>query len=180
MSRAGRGLRPVTRALCLVAALMLQVQGAHAAPSNMPSFQLVRINGDGGTLSDKDLRGTVVLLNVWASWCPGCKDEMPELMALQDGFGQRGFSVVAVNIDNRLDNALDFMEKFSARAGRPLNFPVLYDGGKIIARTLRPQLLPTSYLIDAQGRIVDTFAGSITGSRLDSVREAIRAVKEAP
>jgi len=152
----------------------------HAAPDRMPAFELREINGAQRTITHTDLKGKVILLNLWASWCPGCKDEMPELMDLQESFGPERFLVVAVNIDNKLDNAVSFMEKFPSKIGRALNFPVLYDQDKIVAKALRPTLLPTSYLIDAEGRIVLILNGSITEVRLTEVREAIRSAMGMP
>ncbi len=164
----------------LSAAVILLARGALAAPERIPSFHLKSIGGGEPSLSDADLKGKVILLNLWASWCPGCKDEMPELMGLQDSFGPDRFSVVAVNIDNKLDNALSFLEKFPDKVGRALNFPVLYDQDKVMAKALRPTLLPTSYLVDAEGRILLVLGGSITEDRLGEVRKAIRAALGTP
>ena len=160
--------------------LLLIPAAGRAAPERMPSFELGDSSGSERTVSDADLRGKVILLNLWASWCPGCKEEMPELMELQDEFGPDRFSVIAVNIDNKLANATAFIEKFPDRVGRNLNFPVLFDDGKALAKALGPQLLPTSYLVDKQGRIVLIFGGSITEDRLEEVRAAIRSAVEQP
>lgn len=152
----------------------------HAAPERIPAFELGYIDGSQGTISDANLMGKVTLLNLWASWCPGCKDEMPELMELQDLFGPDRFTVLAVNIDNKLENALSFIEKFPERVGRPLNFPILYDEKKVLPKALHPKFLPTSYLVDVQGRIILVLGGSITEDRLDEIQNAIRSALEIP
>lgn len=175
MPRPPRPLHSLYSFAAVAILLVFCIASAYAAPERLPSFELKNINAGGGQVTDADLQGKVVLLNLWASWCPGCKDEMPELMELQDQFGSGNFSVVAVNIDNKLDNALSFMEQFRAKLGHPLNFPVLYDQDKVLAKALRPTLMPTSYLLDVQGRIILTLGGSITEDRLGEVREAIRS-----
>ena len=162
--------------LCLLA---LSTTSGYAEPKSAPGFDLPNLLDPAQKISLDDFRGKVVLLNIWASWCPGCLDEMPELMELQERFGKSPFTVLGVAIDNKRANALSFLERIPPRDGRQVNFPVLHDAGKKFVRSLNPTLMPTSYLIDTQGRIVRIFAGSITERTLPDIRSAIEKEIEA-
>jgi peroxiredoxin len=99
------------------------------------------------TLSD--YRGKVVLLNVWATWCPPCRQEMPSMQALYDSFGPRGFEIVAVSIDEEGDvqKIRDFVREYK------LTFEVLHDPAGSIQQVYQTTGVPENFLIGADGVI---------------------------
>ena len=128
---------------------------AAAAPSPAPDFELTASDGKGVRLSD--LRGKVVLLNFWATWCPPCKAEMPDLNALQRKYGaERDFVVLGIN---DMENAADVIA-FAEREG--IAFSLLLDpDGRVIKDLFDVRYLPTSMIIDREGNIRDTWRGQI-------------------
>lgn len=109
-----------------------------------PDFTLR--NPAGRTLALSALRGQVVFLNFWATWCSPCKIEMPEMEQLHREFKSQGLAVVGVD----LDESPELVAKFMRELG--LTFPVVVDTGSHVASRYRVLGLPTTVLIDRQGR----------------------------
>ena len=120
-----------------------------------PDFELT--TADGQVIRLSDLRGKVVLLNFWATWCPPCKAEMPDLEALHVKYGaEHDFLVLGVN---DRENAVDVVA--FARRER-VSFPLVIDrDGRVIEKLFKVRYLPTSLLIDRDGNIRDTWNGQI-------------------
>lgn len=93
------------------------------------------------------LRGKVVLLNVWATWCEPCREELPELQALSDRLSERGLQVVGVSVDAARDRAL----LDSMIAGAELRYPVVHDARNLISRIFKVIGYPTTFVIDRAG-----------------------------
>lgn len=123
-----------------------------APNTEAPSFVLKDLDGRTVTLSS--LRGKVVLLNFWATWCKPCKDEMPLFEELYRTYGDRGFEVVAVSINNSQKSVDKFLEK------SPVSFTVLMDSDSKAFKLYRVYSIPTTFLIDRSGLIVAKYHGS--------------------
>jgi thiol-disulfide isomerase/thioredoxin len=154
------------------AARSIAFAGMPVAGQQAPDFVLPGLI-DGQTLSLKDLKGKVVLLNIWASWCTSCKDEMEDLMAVQEQYGPRGFALVAVNIDNAPSSAVVFLKRLESRTKKKPGFILLYDKDKTVAKDYRQRSMPTSYLIDRQGIVRKIYPGSFSKSTLDALKASI-------
>jgi cytochrome c biogenesis protein CcmG, thiol:disulfide interchange protein DsbE len=136
--------------------------------SRAPHYEAVTLEGESVALAD--LRGEVVLLNVWATWCYPCRREMPSLQALQDELGEAGLHVVAVSVDRAGDAGE--IEDFLLEHG--IRFTVLHDPDHDIAGTFRTRGLPETYLIDRDGIVTRHWIGMIDG-RSESVRAPVFA-----
>lgn len=114
------------------------------------SFQ----NEAGATMSLADFRGRVVLLNIWATWCPPCREEMPSLDRLNAKLGGPAFEVVALSIDR--DSALvkPFYQEFEIQTLRGY-----FDPSSKVSNTLRAPGVPTTLLIDQEGREIGRALG---------------------
>lgn len=118
--------------------------GGDPVPLLSPPFQ----DGEGRSLVLSDFAGTVVLLNIWATWCPPCREEMPALDALQRKLGGPDFAVLPLSIDG---DGIDVVRRFYQEIG-------IRDLGIYWGQDVRVQLafaafgLPTTLLIDRQGR----------------------------
>ena len=117
-------------------------------PAAAPDFRLVDMDGEAHVLSD--YRGKVVMLNFWATWCPPCRREMPSMEALYQEFREAGFTVLAVNEWEDPDIVFPWMGQLT----RFPDFPILFDKEGVIAEAYGVKGLPTTVLIDRQGRVV--------------------------
>jgi len=108
-------------------------------------FSLLDLNGRAHTLSD--YRGKVVLVNFWATWCPPCIHEMPELQKLKKHFAGRPFEIVTINVAEQKDRVGKFSRSIK------LDLPVLLDTSSKTYRSWDVSILPTSFLIDSKGQI---------------------------
>ncbi|MFC2043407.1 TlpA disulfide reductase family protein [Chloroflexota bacterium] len=118
-----------------------------------PDFSLSTYEGEIITLSD--LRGQPVLINLWTSWCPPCKAEMPALERVYQDFKDDGLEILAVNSTNQ-DNAADAIG-FVQDLG--LTFTVLFDNNGNVSKQYRLQALPTSIFINREGVIREIVIG---------------------
>ncbi len=148
------------------------IAGMPVAGQQAPDFVLPGLI-DTQTHSLKDLKGKVVLLNIWASWCTSCRDEMEDLMLLQEQYRSRGFALVAISIDNSPSSAVEFMRRIEMRTKRNPGFLLLYDKDKKVSRDYRQRSMPTSYLIDREGKLVKIYLGSFSKSTLAGLKTEI-------
>lgn len=109
------------------------------------------IEADGKKVSIQDYRGKVVILSFWASWCTPCLVELPTFAQIEKKFGDRGFAVVPVNVDDG-DVGKNFAKEFWSKNG--FEFPSFYDTQKELAEKFEVDILPSNFVIDRQGRIV--------------------------
>jgi cytochrome c biogenesis protein CcmG, thiol:disulfide interchange protein DsbE len=117
-----------------------------------PDFSAADLAGD--TLRLSALAGPV-LLNVWATWCPPCREEMPALQELHERFSDRGLHVVGVTIDGARDG--NAVQRFLNELG--ITFLILHDPADRVSRLFRTSGVPETFLIDRGGRIVHRWIG---------------------
>lgn len=125
-----------------------------------PDFTLTSLTGETFQLSS--LRGEVVLLNFWATWCAPCEAEMPTLEDRSKTFSGSGFRVLGINAD---DEKTATIQTFLERV--PVSFPVLLDPGLVVSDLYRVRGLPTTYLIDREGVVRAVQAGYLSDGQLD-------------
>jgi thiol-disulfide isomerase/thioredoxin len=102
-----------------------------------------------------DYKGRVVLVNFWATWCAPCRDEMPSIQRLKEKLAGRPFAVLAVNLDEPESR----IEKFLSEV--KLDFPILLDPGRRVAKAWDARILPASYIVGPGGRVRYTIVGEI-------------------
>lgn len=104
-----------------------------------------------------DYRGKVVLLNFWATWCGPCRDEMPSIQELKDKLAGKPFVVLAVNLDEPESRIRKFLSQMKVK----LDFPILLDPEREVARAWGARILPASYVIGADGKIRYSLVGEL-------------------
>jgi thiol-disulfide isomerase/thioredoxin len=137
--------------------------GLIAEGDRPPAPQLSGTTLEGERLDVADYRGQVVVLNFWASWCPPCRAEAPNLVEVAEQTKASGVQFVGVNVKNARDEALAFERK----QGVP--YPSLHDQPGVLLtrfRKLVPQVPPTTLILDRQGRIAGRFIGGVTTREL--------------
>ena len=145
--------------LGVVAALALALWGATlvlgdelfevTVGTSAPAFAARSLDAKPAPKSLADYKGQVVLVNVWATWCPPCRQEMPSMEAMYKDFAPRGFKIVAVSIDNpgTEQKVRDFVKDFG------ITFDVLYDPDGAIQKTYMTTGVPENFLVGADGVI---------------------------
>jgi len=142
-----------------------------------PDFELPELF-TGKIYKMQDFKGKVVLLNLWASWCTGCKAEMPEFYKLQQKYKDKNFIIVAITVDNQKEKAIKFLKETEEKTGIKTPFIVLWDKGKKVARIYRPRGMPSSYLIDKDLTIKKVFIGSFTEENIHLLEKEIQKLLE--
>ncbi len=127
-------------------------------PKPAPALKLKGL--DGKTHDLAQLKGKVVLINFWATWCPPCRREMPSMERLSQAFKGKPFVVLAVNVGEDADT----IDAFTGQLDTTLTFPILPDTKSRTMQAWKVAGLPTTFLVDKQGRIV---ASAIGGREFD-------------
>jgi thiol-disulfide isomerase/thioredoxin len=157
------------------AAIPAALAAAELRPwGNKPTPPLARADLAGRNVDLNDMRGRVVLVNFWATWCEPCRDEMPSLARLQQKLKGRPFEVLAVNFGESSDKVSDFVRK------EGWSVPVLLDPDKQTAAAWGAKGLPMTFLVDAKGRVRYFAFGERDWSEGESLRVVEKLVAEAP
>ncbi|QYZ67033.1 MAG: redoxin [Gammaproteobacteria bacterium (ex Lamellibrachia satsuma)] len=127
----------------LVLMLSLHFTPLWAATQLAPDFTLKSLNGENLRLSE--LRGEVVMINFWASWCGPCRQEMPLLEELYQRYQPLGFTLLGINVEQ--DDAK--VRKLSKELG--VSFPILFDNDNRVSKDYAVSAMPTTLLIDRDG-----------------------------
>ena len=127
---------------------------------------------DGDILALSDLRGDIVLVNVFASWCGPCRAETPHLVEVFDKVDNEGIEFVGLNLSESSDAVRIFKDEFD------INFPLLLNQDGKLTEIYQPIGLPTSWFIDADGVVRYVFAGPMTKDMLTGILEDIEAGRE--
>ena len=133
-----------------------------------PDFALPTLEADSLRLSD--LKGRIVVLNFWATWCAPCRQEMPELMELQEEFEDRGLSVLGVSMDTRSlfdpDGPKALVSLFAERLA--INYPVVMGSPAVAEAYGGVYALPTTFVIDQDGQIAERYIGMVNRDILET------------
>jgi thiol-disulfide isomerase/thioredoxin len=132
-------------------------------PNPAPPIALKTLDGQPFQL--QQLRGKVVLVNFWATWCEPCVEEMPSLQKLRTRLQGAPFEVVAVNHQEGEARIRGFLKKV------PLDFPIVRDTDGDVTRAWHARLFPSSYLVDAEGKIRYVLAGATDWSAPATVKK---------
>jgi len=118
-----------------------------------PNFELTTLSGE--TVQLSDYRGEKVMLNFWATWCPPCRAEMPDM---EKFYNNEDVKILAVNLTNT-EESPDAVKKFKKEF--ELSFPILMDEKLAVANKYQIQPIPTSYMIDSNGKIQHIALGAM-------------------
>ncbi len=134
-----------------------------------PDFSLDAL--DGKQVALNELRGQVVMINFWASWCVPCKEEMPLLEQMYRKYKSMGFTLLGVNVEPESDKAEALLEK------NPVSFPVLFDRENRVSKLYNVARMPSSVLIDREGNVRYLHRGYKPGDEntyLNHIRALVR------
>lgn len=124
-----------------------------------PELELIALDGDPVVLND--YLGKVVLVNLWATWCPPCREEMPTLQSFYEKYQADGFVLLAIDQGETAEQVVPFADEFS------LTFPIWLDTGSEAGNAFKTMNLPSSYVIDRTGRVRLMWIGGISKKNLE-------------
>jgi peroxiredoxin len=134
------------RAFSVLAMTTLVASLAWAATLSGPAPGFTLQSSTGEQVSLESLKGKVVMVNFWATWCVPCRQEMPHLQALYERYESLGFELLAVNVEkNNAEGARKWLEE------TPVTFPVLLDGNNQVSKLYKVQTMPSTVLIGRDG-----------------------------
>jgi len=158
-------------ATVLLAATFALAASATPAPSPVaPDFTLR--GADGRNVRLEELRGQVVLVNFWATWCGPCREEMPHLDTLYQKYRKSGFVLLGVNVDDDPKIALATAAKLN------VSFPVLFDTDKKVSKLYDLNTMPSTVVIDRDGKMRFLHRGYRTGTEADYEQQIRGLLKE--
>jgi peroxiredoxin len=134
-------------ALLLTTLLCAATPASAAVSPGAPAPAFTLAARDGGKLSLADLKGQVVMINFWATWCGPCRQEMPLLAQLHDKYEPLGFTMIGVNVEPDSAAAVDWLK------GVPVSFPILFDTDSAVAGRFGVEGMPSSVLVDRNGQV---------------------------
>lgn len=126
----------------------------------------------GGTTDLKQMRGKVVLVNYWATWCPPCRKELPSMNRLSERLAGKPFVILGVNAGDSAEDIRAFLEKV------PVNFPIVLDEDGKSLKPWQVFAFPTSYVVDKQGRVRMGLFGSMEWDEPEAVARLEALMKE--
>jgi peroxiredoxin len=133
-----------------------------------PDFTLPALGG--GTLTLSDYRGKIVVLNIWATWCAPCREEMPAFVRMQREFRSEGVQFIGVSIDRSFEPVKAFAAEFGA------NYPLVLDDGTVDNSYEGNTGVPTTYLINRKGQIWLYMPGALSrASLVPALRDMLEA-----
>jgi peroxiredoxin len=157
------------RAIRSVAAVMILAAMATSADAAAPAFTLPA--RDGGNLSLAELKGQVVMINFWATWCGPCRQEMPLLEQIQAKYEPLGFTLVGINVEPDSAAAQQWLAKV------PVTFPILFDRNNEVAASFGVEGMPSTVFIDRAGNVRYVHRGYRPGDEAryaDMVRSLVK------
>ena len=138
-------------------------QPSENAPKQAVDFSLPNINGETITLSS--LKGQKVLLDFWATWCPPCRSELPDMNGMVTELKNKGIVVLNISVDGDIETVKRFIERYHYS-----NLSVLFDD-KAIAEKYSVSAIPTKILIDETGIMIAQYVGALSGTELQKFLE---------
>jgi peroxiredoxin len=161
--------RNLFHAIAALFALFAAAAIAGVAEAPAPDFTLK--SNSGANLRLSELRGEVVMINFWASWCGPCRQEMPILSELHDKYKAMGFTVLGVNVEENSSEARKLLKEM------PVSFPVLFDNDSSVSKRYDVVAMPSTVLVDRDGNVRYLHKGykpGLENTYVEQVRSLIR------
>ena len=135
-----------------------------------PDFTLKSRSGENVKLSE--LRGDVVMINFWASWCAPCRQEMPLLEEMYKKYNDLGFVLLGVNVEEDSSKAAELLREV------PVSFPVLYDNTNKVTKLYKVVAMPSTVMVDRDGNMRYLHRGYLPGYEAEYIKQIKELIRE--
>lgn len=159
-----------TGVLLVLAALFTASAQAEVLEGPAPDFTLKSRSGENIKLSE--LRGEVVMINFWASWCAPCRQEMPLLEDMYKKYSDLGFVLLGVNVEEDSSKASELLREV------PVSFPVLYDNTNKVTKMYDVVAMPSTVMVDRDGKMRYLHRGYLPGYENEYVKQIKELIRE--
>jgi thiol-disulfide isomerase/thioredoxin len=153
-----------------MALLFSSVAKAEVLEGVAPDFTLKSRSGENVKLSEH--RGDVVMINFWASWCAPCRQEMPLLEDMYKKYGDLGFVLLGVNVEEDSSKASELLREI------PVSFPILYDNKNEVTQLYKVVAMPSTVMVDRDGNMRYLHRGYLPGYEAEYVKQIKELVRE--
>ena len=160
-------IRSLIVALVVTGVVLMPAWSETSGPA--PNFTLT--DRDGNTVSLEDLRGQVVMINFWASWCGPCREEMPRRVQIHQRYQPRGVTLLGVNVEENSSDAVSWLKD------RPVSYPILLDPDNGVSKLYDVVAMPSTVIVDRQGNVRFLHHGYQAGYEdqyQDQIRQLVR------
>jgi len=147
-------------------------KGEAEAGPEAPNFSLPSI--DGGMVSLEDFRGSIVLIDFWATWCPPCRMSIPELIRLQNEYEDEGLVILGVSLDDPAQAPDAYLKAFKEKY--KINYPILRANKQVMLDYfgLEAPAIPTMFVVDRTGRVTAKIVGFQPAALRNSIKKLIK------
>jgi len=156
--------------LVVVGILFAPAVQAEVLEGAAPDFTLKSRSGENVKLSE--LRGDVVMINFWASWCAPCRQEMPLLEDMYKKYNDLGFVLLGVNVEEDSSKASELLREV------PVSFPVLYDTTNDVTKLYKVVAMPSTVMVDRDGNMRYLHRGYLPGYEEEYIKQIKELVRE--
>ncbi len=164
------------RQLCFAALLLSLFSFVTTVPAAESFYDKLQVTDiDGNSLDLNTYKGGIVLVNFWATWCPPCIKEMPSMQRLQQQFEPDKFQIVAIN----MGQGATTVESFLMEQSFEFDLPVYLDDMGHAFTELKIQGMPSSFLLDAEGKLIETIIGSREWDHPDNIKALQALIDQA-
>jgi peroxiredoxin len=150
-------ITPVVVAMILILSISIGKAQGNAKAAN---FSLK--TSDGKVIELAKLKGKVVLVNFWATWCPPCRAEIPDFMKVYSEYKSKGLEMIGISVDqDGWEAVTPFLKK------NPINYPIVVDDGSVAKSYGNIEAIPTTIIVDKNGNIVARHVGGMSKAQLE-------------
>ncbi len=157
----------------LVALLLLGVLACNHTEASLSAPHFTLKDLEGRPVSLKEFDGKIVLLDFWATWCPPCRRSIPELVQLQDRYGDQGLVILGISLDEPARASDRYLQSFKEK--NRMNYPILRAEQGVVRDYFGDgkMSIPTMFVINRDGEIVDRHVGFVPGALEESLAEVL-------